>query len=88
VIFAAAVLLTRYVSLGSILATVAFPPLLWFIGPEVWRESIPAFAAVALGGVLIIYRHKDNIRRLLSGTENKFGKPKIPPNPTQVEKQA
>jgi glycerol-3-phosphate acyltransferase PlsY len=41
------------------------------LGKAIDLRSLPPVAAVALGAVLII-RHKDNIRRLLSGTESKI----------------
>jgi glycerol-3-phosphate acyltransferase PlsY len=59
----------RYVSLASIAAAVAAPVAGW-----VWyRDSgwiLPA--ALTLLGALIILRHRENIRRLLDGTENRF----------------
>jgi len=68
----------HYISLGSILGAVVFPLLLTAaicIIPE-WRFAVlwPLLvAAVALGAILLI-RHKDNIKRLLAGTENRIGK--------------
>jgi len=60
--------LTRYVSLGSIVGSLAFP-VIHFAG-----GGSPAVAAVALAiAALIVVRHKSNIRRLLAGTERKFG---------------
>ncbi|HZU23179.1 MAG TPA: glycerol-3-phosphate 1-O-acyltransferase PlsY [Terriglobales bacterium] len=82
--FAIAVAATRFVSLGSIAATVAFPILLWAMDPD-WRGA--AFIPVAIGSVLILFRHRENVRRLLNGTEHKFGRPKLPPAPP-LEKQA
>jgi acyl phosphate:glycerol-3-phosphate acyltransferase len=68
-IFVVVVALTRYVSLGSILATAAFPILVWF-----WRFQHPfVFLPLAVAAVLIIARHGSNIRRLLAGTEHRFG---------------
>lgn len=88
VIFAVVVAATRYVSLGSIAATVSFPILLWFTGAPDWRQLwLAMFLPVTLGAVLIIVRHKENIARLLSGTENKFGSHNTPP-PTQMEREA
>ena len=87
VLFALVVALTRYVSLGSIAATVSFPILLWAFRPD-WRMFPVCFVPVVIGSVLIIFRHKDNIRRLLNGTESKFGRSKFPSSPTQMEKQA
>lgn len=58
---------TRYISAASILATALFP--LW-----AYLYGFPAMVIVwgAAGAFLIIVKHHENIRRLLSGTENKF----------------
>jgi len=63
--------LTRYVSLGSILAAVAFPLLLW--GLEGKLFPAPALAMCAAAAALVIVRHHQNIGRLLKGTESRFG---------------
>lgn len=73
-------LISRYVSLGSIVAAVLFVPLLvvysWRFGwPLDGLWPLGAFAAAMVA--LIIVRHRSNIRRLLDGTENKIG-PKAP----------
>lgn len=73
-LFAVVFALTRYVSLGSILGAASFPVFAWFTV----RGDKPAFflavqIAVAL---LIIVKHHPNIRRLLTGTEHRFGAPK------------
>lgn len=70
VLFVIVVAFTRYVSLGSMLAAAAFPLIAWWINPA-QRTAIPALLMVACS-VLIILRHKDNIRRLAAGTENRF----------------
>jgi glycerol-3-phosphate acyltransferase PlsY len=76
VIWVAVVKIWRYISLGSIVGAIVFPLLLAAaicIIPE-WRFAAlwPLLAAaIALGAILII-RHKDNIKRLLAGTENKI----------------
>jgi glycerol-3-phosphate acyltransferase PlsY len=70
-LFAAVVALTRYVSLGSILASAVFPILLW------WRQGqrFPAAALLmaVMAALLVIIRHHANIGRLLNGTENRLG---------------
>ncbi len=71
VLFVVIVALTRYVSLGSILACVAFPLAVWWLGPAE-RTSAPILLLIAASSLLIVLRHKDNIRRLLAGTENRF----------------
>jgi len=71
-VFAAVVYKSRYISLGSLTATAAFPILLALLhSPAIY---IP-FAVII--GALIFYRHRENIQRLLAGTENKFGAKKI-----------
>ena len=64
-----ATLLTRFVSVGSILAAASLAPLAWFFYPGEWI----LFSLACLAGVLAIYRHKSNIQRLLAGTESRFG---------------
>jgi glycerol-3-phosphate acyltransferase PlsY len=71
VLFVLVVALTRYVSLGSIVACVAFPVCVWWLGPAE-RTSAPILLLVAASSLLIIVRHKDNIRRLLAGAESRF----------------
>jgi glycerol-3-phosphate acyltransferase PlsY len=66
-------LASRYVSLGSIVAAVAFLPLVvcMHFGQVAQLWPLEAFAAVM--AILIIIRHRANIARLLNGTENKIG---------------
>ena len=77
VVFALVVLLTRYVSLGSILATGLFPLWAYLYGYGDGHMAI-VWGAIP-GAALIIGRHHENIRRLFQGTERKFGTKK----PTQ-----
>ena len=66
-IFIVCLLLTRYVSLGSVWAGVSFPFITWICYPE------PAIVVLSvLCGGLVVYMHRANIKRLLTGTENKF----------------
>ena len=60
--------LTRYVSLASILAYAAAPAAVALLG-----DGVPVVPTVGFLTVLSIYRHSDNIRRLLAGTESKIG---------------
>ena len=60
---------TRYVSLASVAAGVSLPFSVWISGGS--RTLIATFAVI---GVLAIYKHKGNIRRLLDGTEHRIGK--------------
>lgn len=71
IVFLAVVAISRHVSLGSIAAVATFPVAAWIIG----RTYIPPAALImmSLASLLIIARHHENIRRLLSGTENRIG---------------
>jgi glycerol-3-phosphate acyltransferase PlsY len=66
-VFAVVLALTRYVSLGSILASLAFLVFAWFFPPG---PHPPVFYAVeCIIALLIIVKHHQNIRRLIDGTE-------------------
>ena len=69
VIFAAVVIATRYVSAGSIAATVACPFLaLWLY----WGEWL-AWLLIAAGALTVIWAHRGNIARLRAGNERRIG---------------
>lgn len=73
VAFAAWVLIvaaTGYVSLGSMIAALLLPPAVYLLEPE-QRPLLWLFALLA---ALIVFFHRANIRRLLSGTEHRFGR--------------
>ena len=70
VVFIVAVVVTRYVSMGSIAAAIALPVTVWVMPPH---NLFLSFVTTALG-VLAIYKHKGNIQRLMAGTENRLGK--------------
>jgi len=59
--------LTRYVSLGSCWAGASFPFATWFVYHDPLITGLGAFI-----GLLILYMHRGNIHRLITGTENKF----------------
>ena len=67
VIFVAVVALTKYVSLGSILAAATIPLFVWLFVLEV--DLKPVLVASITGALLIMFAHRGNIARLLSGTE-------------------
>lgn len=74
-------ILTRYVSLGSLLASATFfLEILLYGQMGGFAMDLPyrleLYAVVFVLMVLAWWRHKENIRRLLSGTENQFGKKK------------
>jgi glycerol-3-phosphate acyltransferase PlsY len=68
IIFLVVVLLSRRISLGSIVTAALFPVVASFCLPrDAWTLALISTAAV-----LIIIRHHQNIRRLLSGQEPRF----------------
>lgn len=73
-IFIIIVWFSRYVSLGSIIATAAFPVFAWLLYRNTTSSLV--FVAAALVALLIIAKHHQNIRRLLSGTEHRLGEKK------------
>lgn len=79
VLWALVVYFTRYVSLGSIIATAAVPLWTWLYYGVLLPDSpqhahLKALLIVALiGCALIVAKHHENISRLLHGNENKFG---------------
>jgi acyl phosphate:glycerol-3-phosphate acyltransferase len=60
----------RYVSLGSILAAASFPILVWILCEDAEPKVLFLLAAASL---LIIWRHRENIRRIAMGTEPTLG---------------
>ena len=66
--------LSRYVSLASIIAAASFPLFAFHFVPYRTPIVIAGFLFIPL---LIIAKHHQNIRRLLSGTENRFGARKV-----------
>jgi len=73
-IFLVVVWATRYVSLGSITATATLPLFIWLVRDTGNPSALaaPVMAVGAVGGALIIFMHRANIRRLLNGTESKL----------------
>ncbi len=90
VVAAATILISRYVSLGSItgsLASMVSGIVFFFVGlanPSFFgRVSLPAMLFMIIGPGLVILFHYDNIGRLLAGTERKIGqKVKLEEKPT------
>lgn len=68
VVFGLVLAIFRIVSLSSIAAAVAAIGLMW-----VFHQPIPYQLVVIAGGLYVIWRHKANIQRLLSGTEPRVG---------------
>jgi glycerol-3-phosphate acyltransferase PlsY len=71
VVFFVILALTRYVSLASVLGAASFPVFAWLL---MEGNRSPFFFAVQIAvALLIILKHHQNIRRLLTGTESRFG---------------
>jgi glycerol-3-phosphate acyltransferase PlsY len=68
IVFGVTAGVTRYISLGSIIAAGSLPLAVWLIS----HPPAPVTAAAMLAGVFVIWRHKSNIQRLRAGNENVF----------------
>ena len=66
-LFVVIVLLTRYVSLGSVCAAISFPIMTHLVFADPYPDVLSLLMAV-----LVIWAHRSNIVRLVRGTENKF----------------
>ncbi|MHC4574976.1 MAG: glycerol-3-phosphate 1-O-acyltransferase PlsY [Planctomycetota bacterium] len=76
VVWVVVVLIWRYVSLASLIASVAFPLMLLLaitLAPD-WRltQLWPLLIAAVAIPLMVIIRHRENIKRLLAGTETKI----------------
>jgi glycerol-3-phosphate acyltransferase PlsY len=67
-VFLSAVWITRYISVGSILASVALPPIAYATG-----SPAPVQAVALAASMIIIVRHRTNLARVLAGTEQRIG---------------
>ncbi len=70
IVFLLIVLLTKYVSLGSIIGALAFPLQITFIYAT---DNYPLIVFSWVVFLILTIMHRQNIKRLLSGTENKLG---------------
>lgn len=66
--FVVLVALTRYVSLGSIVGMSLLPAV-----AGLFHAPLPAVAVAALAALLIVFKHLENLKRLVAGTERKIG---------------
>jgi glycerol-3-phosphate acyltransferase PlsY len=67
-LFVLTVWFTQYISLGSVLASMALPPLAYALG-----SPAPAVIAAAAAAAIIVFRHRSNVLRLWMGTERRVG---------------
>ena len=74
--FAIVLFFSRYVSLASMVAAV-FAPAFYLFGDGVaWQASASEVLSLAAVAVLLVWRHRENIHRLMAGTESQLGKKK------------
>jgi len=72
IIFAIVLLVSRYVSLASMVASAAIPLLFRFlVGAPLWIDVFSILVSIA-----VIIKHHENVGRLVQGNERKFGTPK------------
>ena len=79
IVFAVVLILTGYVSVGSILASAALPIFLFILPPLGFADTAPLSLLIfsLLVPCFIIFTHRSNISRLRSGAENRFEKAMI-----------
>ena len=74
--FAIVLYFSRYVSLASMVAAV-FAPVFYLFGDGVaWQATSPEVLSLSVMALLLVWRHRENINRLLAGTESKLGQKK------------
>ena len=74
--FAIVLFFSRYVSLASMVSAV-FAPVFYLFGDGVaWQASLPEVMSLAIMALLLVWRHRENIHRLMAGTESQLGKKK------------
>lgn len=73
--------LTKYVSLGSLAATASFPITAFFV----YDHNMVYTILSVLVAALVIYSHRANVKRLLSGTESKFHRHQKTPTAAQED---
>ncbi|MBV5296105.1 MAG: glycerol-3-phosphate 1-O-acyltransferase PlsY [Curvibacter lanceolatus] len=68
--------LFRYSSLSSLTAAVAAPLVYVLASGTAWYAETPELLALVAMAALLVYRHRENIQRLLAGTESRLGQKK------------
>jgi glycerol-3-phosphate acyltransferase PlsY len=68
VIFIASAWVTKYASVGSVLASIALVPTTYVVD-----GSRPVVAAAAAAAAVIVFQHRTNLARVLTGTERRLG---------------
>lgn len=73
----------RYSSLASLVAAVFAPIYYLMASGVVWYAETPIAVAIGVMAVLLAWRHKENIARLMAGTESRLGKKKAEATPLE-----
>jgi acyl phosphate:glycerol-3-phosphate acyltransferase len=68
IVFLITAWLTKYISLGSVLASAALPPIAYAVG-----TPTPNVVAAVAAAALIVFRHRSNLARVWLGTERRIG---------------
>ena len=68
--FVIVIAISKYVSLGSMAAAFAFPIFLVFVFNN---QSLPLIILGIFASIFLVFTHRKNIKKLINGTENKFG---------------
>ncbi len=76
IIFASVVAVSRLVSLGSLTSAFVLPLLLLAVNSLLWPVPLAVMALGFLMAVFVFLKHRENIGRLLQGTENRVGRKK------------
>jgi len=76
VIFIPIVFITKIVSIASVLGAIAFPVFTFIVNSVMGKPVLFETSCAVITGLLILFLHRENIKRLLNGTENKFGQNK------------
>jgi acyl phosphate:glycerol-3-phosphate acyltransferase len=73
--------ITRYVSMASMIAAISLP--IFYVILGLWRgwpildQQLPLLCLMIAIPILVIHKHRGNIKRLLDGTESRFGPKKV-----------
>ena len=67
-VFVVSTWLTRYISVGSVLASATLPPVAFAMG-----STVPVVGVGVAAAGLIVFRHRSNLTRVWSGTERRIG---------------
>ncbi len=75
-LFFLVVALTRMVSLGSMIAALALPVVVWILRGSAWvAGNRTAFSVLVALSLFIVFNHRTNIARIIRGSENRLGAP-------------